>query len=604
MKKLIIFFGYCICICVVLTKVVHAQQYDENRYRYSLFNDVAVQTNIKYGEAPVWTIPYQNTDLKMDVYTPVGDPITNRPLLIFTHAGGFLNGSKDVDDMVAICDSFARKGYVTASLAYRKGFNPLSGSSAERAVYRGIQDGRAAVRYFKEHATTYGIDTNFIYFGGMSAGGFIALHLAYMEESDRPSSTYSTSLLVNDLGCLDCAGNSYPHSAKVRAIMNYWGAIQDTNLLRAGGIPILQMHGTTDPTVPFEYGHPFGVPTLPNVFGSKWIEKRANNMGIYNEFYLSHVPSRHMLDGSDNGTWDPTPSDFWYDTLLPKTTDFLVKMTQSKPTKISVDTLYSCAGQTTQIELASDAESGYFRWLLHSEGGETEFDTHNETLEHTFTTGAYNISVVEFNEVYCSSDTLWIHVVQLPPANLIALFDTQTIDDTVIYFTNFSENAVSYLWDFGDGQTSTDFEPTHIYTENGTYTVTLSIYSELDCEFSTVQKTIVITIPEVEEPELPSTPDDPDTEPEVPIVIVSIQDIEWMKNISVFPNPFNNEIYIENTNNENFVAELYDISGKRIYDKHMMEEQSYIDTKSWANGVYLLKVSSHKGTKTFRLIKN
>ncbi|MDB9806208.1 alpha/beta hydrolase fold domain-containing protein, partial [Crocinitomicaceae bacterium] len=91
------------------------------------------------------------------------------------------------DDMVALCDSFARKGFVTASIGYRKGFNPLSQSSAVRAVYRGTQDARAAIRYLKEFATTYGIDTNYTFVGGSSAGGFMALHTAYLTDAEAPS---------------------------------------------------------------------------------------------------------------------------------------------------------------------------------------------------------------------------------------------------------------------------------------------------------------------------------------------------------------------------------------------------------------------------------
>lgn len=47
------------------------------------------------------------------------------------------------------------------------------------------------------------------------------------------------------------------------------------------------------------------------------------------------------------------------------------------------------------------------------------------------------------------------------------------VDETV-EFTNNSENAVTYLWDFGDGNTSTDEHPAHSYSSGGNFTITLT----------------------------------------------------------------------------------------------------------------------------------
>jgi PKD repeat protein len=48
------------------------------------------------------------------------------------------------------------------------------------------------------------------------------------------------------------------------------------------------------------------------------------------------------------------------------------------------------------------------------------------------------------------------------------------VTPAVITFTNTSQNADSYLWDFGDGTTSTQANPKKTYNQHGTYTVTLT----------------------------------------------------------------------------------------------------------------------------------
>ncbi len=63
---------------------------------------------------------------------------------------------------------------------------------------------------------------------------------------------------------------------------------------------------------------------------------------------------------------------------------------------------------------------------------------------------------------------------------LNADFSIETNDGTVdekatLIITNNSVNAVSYEWDFGNGQTSTEANPSHSYTIHGNYDVTLKV---------------------------------------------------------------------------------------------------------------------------------
>ena len=43
-----------------------------------------------------------------------------------------------------------------------------------------------------------------------------------------------------------------------------------------------------------------------------------------------------------------------------------------------------------------------------------------------------------------------------------------------VTFTNYSTNSETYMWDFGDGNTSTEKDPVHVYAEAGSYTVELT----------------------------------------------------------------------------------------------------------------------------------
>jgi hypothetical protein len=126
------------------------------RYFRPIFPNVTVTSNVAYGSAVTHTGATQT--LLMDVYQPTGDVLALRPVIIFAHQGGFVTGSRTDAYMVAICTRMARLGYVATSIDYRLGF-PLTGLAAPadtpavaRAAIRGMQDMRAAVRFFRSPA--------------------------------------------------------------------------------------------------------------------------------------------------------------------------------------------------------------------------------------------------------------------------------------------------------------------------------------------------------------------------------------------------------------------------------------------------------------------
>lgn len=339
------------------------------RYTDSLFTVEQTHIDHVYATAPELTSPYtcesstQNTNLTMHVFQPVNDTLSVRPLLICTHGGAFISGNKEHDDMMAFCEEFAEKGYVTATIQYRLGMNTLSSISSERAVYRALQDSRAVVRYFKEFPSEFCIDTTNIYFLGSSAGAFMALHNVFMnEESERPAGSYAISNMPPttddgpDLGSLDAISPSYNHNAQPKAIIPLWGALQDTILIKPedSGIPALLVHGTSDDIVPFGCGSPFGVPTLPPTYGSQLIAQRMAN--LYMEYETYFVPGEgHEFYGVTNGNWDPAPNAYW-DTVLTYCTNFMYN--QHKP-----EARFSYIKQNEKEVIFCDSSTGAVQWL-------------------------------------------------------------------------------------------------------------------------------------------------------------------------------------------------------------------------------------------------
>ncbi|MFW5706360.1 MAG: PKD domain-containing protein [Bacteroidota bacterium] len=73
-----------------------------------------------------------------------------------------------------------------------------------------------------------------------------------------------------------------------------------------------------------------------------------------------------------------------------------------------------------------------------------------------------------------------------PVEDPIATFQYEISEENYlqVVFSNFSSNAETYLWAFGDGNTSTDENPVHTYAEPGVYEVTLTATNSADVSAS------------------------------------------------------------------------------------------------------------------------
>ena len=323
-------------IIIIAVSISLNAQPPMNRYTAELFSGYTETTNVLFSSNvpqpepgggfyegltgyPLNVDEFSTTpvNLNMNIFRPVGDTLTKRPVIIICFGGGFVTGSKDHWSIRLLAQTLAKRGYVTAVIDYRLGMNMFDEELSKRAVYRGLQDGRSAVRFFKADAAganIYKIDPENIYIGGHSAGAFIATHNAYLDkETERPASTYSWpqgcgfldlfTCWAPDMGCLDCAGNNQSFSGHAKAIFSLAGAVGDSTIFMesAQDPTAVLFHSQDDDTVPYDSGEPFSSISglvvgsdLPIVYGSLPTSTKADLLGIPNEFY-SYTTRGHSV---------------------------------------------------------------------------------------------------------------------------------------------------------------------------------------------------------------------------------------------------------------------------------------------------------------------
>jgi hypothetical protein len=352
---------------------VSAQNCNDNRYRARIFEPDTL-VDIVYGNAQELPVVYVSeevtfaSDLTMDVYVPSDDALLTRPCVMLAYGGAYIFGSKEDEDIRSTCDSLARKGYVAVSINYRMGLSVLDENSSIRAIYRAAQDFSAAVRYMKAHAGEYQIDPEYIFAGGVSAGGFSALHMAYMEENERPPATFGGGFFDTwpDLGCMDCSGNTLQESHDVRGIINLWGAILDTDMMDIDElVPQISFHGNEDALVPYSTGAPFGATLLaPDVSGSNAMHNHITTLDGNSELNTFVGVGHNIWGVNVLNELTPGPTEYWQP-ITDSIGSWLWRQIKPEEPFITGD-FTAFDGIPTTIMVDNVPENGYVCWNIEA----------------------------------------------------------------------------------------------------------------------------------------------------------------------------------------------------------------------------------------------
>ena len=320
MKAFTILLSLLLCMSSISWSQNDAEGCDGQQYFYDLYEDVEKVT-VQYGINTGVTGVIE--ELFMDIYLPTNSQVAQRPAIVWAFGGGFVFGARE--DMEEACLTFARKGYVTATIDYRL-YHPLLGLPDSTAVLdimvKAMHDMRAAVRFLRQDADNdnlYRIDPNRIMVGGASAGAITALQTAYLDEEDVIPS-YINDVINANGGLEGTSGDAQnlSYSSSAFGVINLSGALlRNAWMDNSSNIPLVSMHGMEDVIVPFNHGVATAdinglIVEFVGMDGSGLIHQKAETLGMnhylvavpgggHDDIYFAPEFEPYRIDYSENG---------------------------------------------------------------------------------------------------------------------------------------------------------------------------------------------------------------------------------------------------------------------------------------------------------------
>lgn len=235
----------------------------------------------------------------------------------------------------------------------------------------------------------------------------------------------------------------------------------------------------------------------------------------------------------------------------------------SLPTASGIASTTTSCGPTT-IMFSDNSSANVESWEWTFEGGAPESSNEQNPSVLYEEPGLYDVTLLV--NAAAGSDMVTyedlIEIKGLPTSEF-----SFTADDLTYDFSYDGLYADTYLWDFGDGKTSAEANPTHIYDEDGEYVVSLTVSN--DCTDDVTTQTINI--------------------------INSVEDFSNILDLKIYPNPTIDLFYLEMelSQSTNMQIQIMDIHG-RVVSQNMLNDQigsisQTIDMSNEPAGTYLLR---------------
>lgn len=233
---------------------------------------------------------------------------------------------------------------------------------------------------------------------------------------------------------------------------------------------------------------------------------------------------------------------------------------------------FGCTPHLVQFRNRSTGNVSSLEWSFPGGTPATSIDPDPQVLYTQV--GTYPVSLTVNGPLGSSTTTTneMVRIVNFPSADF-----SYEVDGFQVRFTNLSENADGYRWEFGDGASSTEENPVHTFTRGGVFSVTLN------ATIATCGSSITMNIP---------------------VMLSDAEDVFASEDIKVFPNPVKDWLFVESRATAIFPLkfELISTQGQLLLSR-ILGQQEQIDLQAFPTGLYYIRLSNQEKEWIGKLLK-
>lgn len=198
-----------------------------------------------YSQEQILYKQIDTTKLFMEEYRPeVIDASKKYPAIVFFFGGGWNNGS--IKQFEPHAKYFSQRGMICFLVDYRVK------NRQQTTPFESLKDAKSAIRFIRENAEKFNVNTTKIAAAGGSAGGHLAAASALISDYNEKTDNLSVSCIPNALALFNPVIDNGPGGYGYERIGDYYKNFSPLHNIKKGAPPTILFLGTNDILIPVE----------------------------------------------------------------------------------------------------------------------------------------------------------------------------------------------------------------------------------------------------------------------------------------------------------------------------------------------------------------